>query len=464
MRSHAWIGHGTHPGASVFEQLKRELQKSRLFGRVQVFISGGKQKEKSLTATNTNPQTPVWFVTGTSSGFGCALAQAALDRGHSVVATSRDVKDVQYLVDRFPGRALALKLDVTDPAVARDAVREAVAHFGRIDFVFNNAGFGYVGAIEELSDQQLREQLEVDLYGVINVTRAALPQLRKQRAGHFIQMSSLNGVEALAGAGYYCASKFGIEGFSETLAAEVAHLGIKVTIVEPGPFRTRFLNDESVKWAKPIADYAESVGKSRETLRAMNGKQPGDPDRAALAIIQATEAVEPPLRLPLGKMALDHILAVLRGRLKELDAWADVAAAADFPTDEATQRADGSGEKLEQAHENLVQRAYQAFNSREIEGGVALMDPDVDWANVPQGGFIHGHEQVRDHWRQQFVQVDPYIEVADIRERPDGRVEARVRQIVRRRDGAEVTEERQIHVFTIENGRIKRMEVRAPRS
>jgi NAD(P)-dependent dehydrogenase (short-subunit alcohol dehydrogenase family) len=415
-------------------------------------------------STSTSPQTRVWFLTGASSGFGRALAQAVLERGQCAVATSRHVKDVQPLVDRFPERALALRLDVTDPAAARNAVQEAVARFGHIDVVFNNAGFGYVGAIEELSDKQFREQLEVDLYGVINVTRAALPQFRKQRAGHFVQMSSLNGVEGLVGAGYYCASKFGVEGFSETLAAEVAHLGIKVTIVEPGPFRTRFLDDESAKWAKPIADYDESVGKSRETLRAMNGKQPGDPARAALAIIRAVEAGEPPLRLPLGKMALDHILAVLRGRLKELDAWADVAAAADFPSDEAARKTDGSGAKLEQAHESLVRRAYHAFNSRETEAAVALMDPEIDWPNVPQGGFIHGRDRVRDHWREQFAQADPYIEVADISEKADGRVEARVRQIVHRRDGGAVSDDPQVHVFTIENDRIKRMEVRASRS
>jgi NAD(P)-dependent dehydrogenase (short-subunit alcohol dehydrogenase family) len=400
-----------------------------------------------MAQKNTRSDTAVWFVTGASSGFGRALAEALIQREQRVVATDRTSEDLQRLRDRSPERVLALRLDVTDAAAARDAVRQAVSHFGRIDVVVNNAGFGYVGAIEELTDDQLHEQLDVNLHGVINVTRAALPQLRKQRAGHFVQMSSLNGIESLVGAGYYCASKFAIEGFSETLAAEVAHLGIKVTIVEPGPFRTRFLDDASVKWAKPIADYDESVGKSRETLRAMNGKQPGDPARAALAIIQAVEADEPPLRLPLGKMAVDHIRAKLGAQLEELDAGAEIAAAADFP-----------------AHESLVRSAYDAFNSRETEAAVALMDPEVDWPNVPEGGFIHGQEQVREHWREQFAQADPHIEVADISERADGRVEARVRQIVHGRDGSEVSDDAQIHVFTIENDRIKRMEVRAPRS
>jgi NAD(P)-dependent dehydrogenase (short-subunit alcohol dehydrogenase family)/ketosteroid isomerase-like protein len=415
-----------------------------------------------MARTTASRETPVWFVTGASSGFGRAVVDAALDRGYRVVATSRHIEDLQPLGRRFPDHALLLQLDVTDAAAARSVVRQAVRRFGRIDVVFNNAGFGYVGAIEELTDDQLHEQLDVSLFGVINVTRAALPQLREQRAGHFVQMSSLNGVEALPGAGYYVASKFGVEGFSDTLAAEVAPLGIKVTIVEPGPFRTRFLSDESAKWAKPIADYAETVGKSRETLRAMNGKQPGDPARAAAAIIEAVEADEPPLRLPLGKMAVDNIRKILGSRLQELEGLTEVAAAADFPTDDAAAKPARGQPTRERAHEKLVRRAYEAFNNRAIDAGVALMDPEVDWPNVPEGGFVHGQEQVRQHWREQFGQVDPHIEVADTTEKPDGRVEARVRQIVRRRDGTELSDDRQVHLFTIANDRIKRMEVKAP--
>jgi NAD(P)-dependent dehydrogenase (short-subunit alcohol dehydrogenase family) len=401
-----------------------------------------------MTATNARPESWVWFITGASSGFGQELAKAVLDRGHRIVATSRRTAVLKSLEDRFPDRVLAVKLDVTDAAAARDVMRQAVSRFERIDVVVNNAGFGYVGAIEELTDRELRKQLDVDLFGVINVTRAALPQLRKQRAGHIVQMSSLNGVEGLAGGGYYAASKFGIEGFSESLAAEVAHLGIKVTIVEPGPFRTHFLSEKSVKWAKPIADYAESVGKSRETLLAMDGKQPGDPARAALAIVQAVESDKPPLRLPLGRMALDHIRTALGGRLEELEAWADVAATADFPAEDAA------------AHVDLVRRAYAAFNDRAIEAGVALMDPEVDWPKVPDGGFVHGREQVREHWREQFARAEPHIEISDIRERGDSSVEARVRQIVRGRDGSELSDEELLHVFTIAHDRIKRMDVR----
>jgi NAD(P)-dependent dehydrogenase (short-subunit alcohol dehydrogenase family) len=278
----------------------------------------------------------VWFITGASSGFGRAVCLAVLERGQRLVATARDPGDLKQLVDRAGDRALALRLDVTDAAAARSAMQAAVAHFGRVDVVFNNAGYGHIGAAEELGEDELRKQLDVNLFGNINVARAALPHMRRQRSGHLVQMSSLNGVEGLPGASYYCASKFGIEGFSETLAAEVAHLGIKVTIVEPGPFRTRFLDDESARWSPAIDDYRDSVGKARETLRAMNGKQPGDPDRAAQAIVRAVESDTPPLRLPLGKMALDHIRAALGGRLEELEAWADVGGGADFPGRAAT--------------------------------------------------------------------------------------------------------------------------------
>jgi hypothetical protein len=258
-------------------------------------------------------------------------------------------------------------------------------------------------------------------------------------------MSSLNGVEGLVGGGYYAASKFAVEGLSESLAQEVAHLGIKVTIVEPAPFRTRFLNDKSARWAKPIADYADSVGKAREMLRQMDGKQPGDPRRAADAILRAIDANPPPLRLPLGRMAIDHIRSGLAAKGKELDAWAELAASADFPQHE---------------HADLIRRAYAAFNGREIDAGVKLMDPEVDWPKVPEGGFVHGREQVRRHWGEQFRQANPQIEVEEVRECSDDCVEAHVRQIVRDLDGRKLADDRLVHVFTIDNDRISRMEIR----
>jgi NAD(P)-dependent dehydrogenase (short-subunit alcohol dehydrogenase family) len=277
----------------------------------------------------------VWFVTGASRGFGWAIGRAVLDRGHRLVAATRTPDAVQELVQTQPERALAIALDVTDAAACRAAFSDAVARFGQVDVVVNNAGYGHVGAVEELSDAELRAQLDVNLFGVINVTRAALPHLRRQRSGHFVQMSSLNGVEGLAGAGYYAASKFAIEGLSESLADEVASLGIRVTIVEPGPHRTRFASAPSAPRARPISDYAGSVGKTREILNELDGNQPGDPARAADAILRAVESDDPPLRLPLGQMALDNIRARLDAQLRELEAWAQLSAGSDFPSDDA---------------------------------------------------------------------------------------------------------------------------------
>jgi NAD(P)-dependent dehydrogenase (short-subunit alcohol dehydrogenase family) len=286
---------------------------------------------KGMAETNTDTRGRVWFVTGASSGFGRSISQAVLDHGDRLAATSRFIESIESFADADRNVLLPLRLDVTDPEAVRKAVDEAATHFGRLDVVVNNAGFGYVGAVEELGDEDLRQQLDVNLYGVINVTRAALPQMRKQRSGHLVQMSSLNGIEGLAGAAYYTASKFAIEGFSESLADEVAHLGIKVTIVEPGPHRTHFLGERSAKWAEPMEDYAASVGQTRELLSQLDGNQPGDPERAARAIIRAVEDAEPPLRLPLGRMALDHIREKLEKQLADLNTWAELSVASDFP-------------------------------------------------------------------------------------------------------------------------------------
>jgi NAD(P)-dependent dehydrogenase (short-subunit alcohol dehydrogenase family) len=275
----------------------------------------------------------VWFVTGSSSGFGRAIGGAVLDAGDRLVATARDVADLEPLAARDPDRVLALPLDVTDAAAARAVVAKARGHFGRLDVVVNNAGYGHVGAVEELTDARWRRQLEVNLLGVIHVTRAALPVMRQQGSGHFVQMSSLNGIEAMPGGAYYVASKFAVEGFSESLAAEVAHLGIRVTIVEPGPHRTRFANDRSVKWAEPMPEYGPSVGQVREAISELDGNQPGDPERAARAIVRAVDADEPPLRLPLGTMAVENIRAKLTDQLAELEKWAELSATSDFPSD-----------------------------------------------------------------------------------------------------------------------------------
>jgi NAD(P)-dependent dehydrogenase (short-subunit alcohol dehydrogenase family) len=271
-----------------------------------------------------DPTRRVWFVTGASRGFGRALSEAVVARGERLIATARSPELLDELAERHP-EALVLRLDVTDRARARQAIAEGIERFGRLDVVVNNAGYGHFGAVEELTDEELRNQFEVNLFGLINVTRAALPHLRAQRSGHIVQMSSLNGIEGMVGGGYYCASKFAIEGLSESLAAEVAHLGIKVTIVEPGPHRTEFASRQSAAMADPIDDYAQTVGAAREAFAQMDGTQPGDPARAAYAIIGAVDAENPPLRLPLGEMALTNVRRKLEGQLAELEAWRDLS-------------------------------------------------------------------------------------------------------------------------------------------
>lgn len=204
-----------------------------------------------MTAITSSIATPrVWFITGSSLGFGRALAEAVLARGERVVATARSAQRVADLQDRYPERALAVRLDVTDPSQAQAAFDAALATFGRIDVVVNNAGYGLFGALEELPDEQVRDLFETNVFGVLNVTRAALSHLRRQRSGHIVQISSLSGVAgAVAGEGAYAATKGAVEGLSEVLAREIAHLGIRVTIIEPGPFRTDFA---AAATAKPV--------------------------------------------------------------------------------------------------------------------------------------------------------------------------------------------------------------------
>jgi NAD(P)-dependent dehydrogenase (short-subunit alcohol dehydrogenase family) len=271
----------------------------------------------------------VWFITGTSSGFGRALADAALDRGARVVATARSTDRIADLEERFPDRAVTVPLDVTNADQARTTIDAAVRAFGRIDVVVNNAGYGLLGALEELTDDDLRRQFDTNVFGALNVTRAALPQLRRQRSGHIVQLSSLSGVVPNAGEGAYAGSKSALERLSESLAKEVAHLGIRVTIVEPGPFRTDFAG-RSLRKAAPIDDYAETVGATRDLIAQLDGAQPNDPTRGAEAIIQAIESPNPPLRLPLGEQAIQAIRAQLDERRTELDAWAEVGGATGF--------------------------------------------------------------------------------------------------------------------------------------
>jgi NAD(P)-dependent dehydrogenase (short-subunit alcohol dehydrogenase family) len=276
-----------------------------------------------------NTTARVWFITGTSSGLGHALARTALDRGDRVVATARSMDRIADLEREFPERAIAAPLDVTDHDQAREAIAAAVRAFGRIDVLVNNAGYGVLGAVEELTEDELRRQFETNLFGALNVTRAALPQLRRQRSGHIVTLSSLSATVANPGEGAYVGSKAALAGVSESLAKELAPLGIRVTIVQPGPFRTDFAGRSLVK-AQPLDDYADTVGAARELLRELDGNQPNDPARGAEAIITAIDAADPPLHLALGADAIEAIRAKLDERREELDAWASVGEATAF--------------------------------------------------------------------------------------------------------------------------------------
>jgi NAD(P)-dependent dehydrogenase (short-subunit alcohol dehydrogenase family) len=269
---------------------------------------------------------PVWLITGASSGLGHVLAEAVLERDGRVVATARDPEDVGDLTARYPERAVAVRLDVSDPEHARSAVQAGVAAFGRIDIVVNNAGYGVFGSLEDVSDADLRREFETNVFGAINVNRAALPVLRRQRAGHIVQISSLEGVAPIAaGESAYAATKFAVEGLSEALAKDVAHLGIRVMIVEPGPLRTDFAAG-AVARAPEDAEYGESVGKALEWFADLQGRQPNDPSLVAAAVIDAVESGDPPLRLALGTEAVEAIREKLERQRRDLDDWEAVSA------------------------------------------------------------------------------------------------------------------------------------------
>jgi NAD(P)-dependent dehydrogenase (short-subunit alcohol dehydrogenase family) len=262
----------------------------------------------------------VWLITGSSAGFGHSLARAALERGERVVATARRPDAVKDLAAAAPDRALALPLDVTRPEAAQDAIAATLDRFGRLDVLVNNAGYGSVGAVEEIDPTDLRTLMETMFFGAVTLTQAALPHMRRQGSGAIVQMSSMGGQVAPPGFGAYCAAKFALEAISESLAAEVAPFGIRVLIVEPGAFRTEF-GGARMHRSPEIAAYAQTVGPTRAYIDTMDGTQPGDPQKAAKAILTALEAPQPPLRLALGDDAVNAIAAALERRSADLAAW-----------------------------------------------------------------------------------------------------------------------------------------------
>jgi NADP-dependent 3-hydroxy acid dehydrogenase YdfG len=273
----------------------------------------------------------VWFITGASTGFGRLLAEEVLKVGGKVIATARRLDKVADLEAQYPQTAKALALDVTDAGQVDSAVTQAIAEFGQVDVLVNNAGYGVAGAIEEVSDAEFMPMFETNVFGLLRVTRAFLPHLRKQRSGHILNLSSIGGVVAGPGIGFYNATKFAVEGLSEALAAELAPLGIRVTIIEPGPFRTDFLGRSGVIAKTRIADYDTTAGNMRQYFAENDGKQRGDPLRAVQAMIQVVESPEPPLRLLLGQSALQRLRGKLSNWEKEIGAWESVTAGADFP-------------------------------------------------------------------------------------------------------------------------------------
>jgi NAD(P)-dependent dehydrogenase (short-subunit alcohol dehydrogenase family) len=268
-----------------------------------------------------------WLITGCSSGFGQRLAFAAAQRGDQVVATARDVKAIAGMAEPFAGRMITVPLDVTDAAAARATVAKAVKTFGGFDVLVNNAGYGLFGAIEEGTPEEYRPMFEVNVFGLIEVTRAALPVLRRV-GGTILNMSSSAGIAGGGGRGYYNAAKFAVEGISEALADELRPFGIRVLAVEPGPFRTQFLGRSVTMVANEMPEYAASSRKHyRETN---NGNQAGDPDKAIAVILQAVDDDDAPLHLPLGPAAHSIAEGKLASYRSDIDAWRDITIATDF--------------------------------------------------------------------------------------------------------------------------------------
>jgi NAD(P)-dependent dehydrogenase (short-subunit alcohol dehydrogenase family) len=270
----------------------------------------------------------VWLVTGAATGLGRAIAEAAVAAGDQVVATDIDLAKVQSWAGDGVHTA---ELDVTDRKSVEKAVAEAVEKFGRIDVLVNNAGYGLFGSLEELPEDQVRHQFDVNTFGSWNVTKAVLPQLRKQRGGHIVQMSSLDGVAPeAAGETAYAGSKFAVAGIAEVLAKELAHLGIKVTIVEPGALRTDF-GGAAVVQPVAISDYDDSVGLAVSYFESLVGKQPNDPAKVAAATLKAVDSANPPLHLVLGPESVEAVRAKLEKQLRELEEWAEVGNGTGYP-------------------------------------------------------------------------------------------------------------------------------------
>ncbi|HTX53934.1 MAG TPA: oxidoreductase [Candidatus Baltobacteraceae bacterium] len=279
----------------------------------------------------TEQPSPVWFITGCSTGFGRALAQAVLAKGGRTVVTARTPAQVADLAAGHEGEALVLALDVTQPAQITAAVHAALARFGAIDVLVNNAGYGYMAAVEEGEDAAIRTMFDANVFGLAACTRAALPHMRARRRGTIVNLSSMGGFIGQPGSGYYAATKHAVEGLSDALAKEVGPLGIQVCCVEPGPFRTDFAGRSLQPTLSRCPDYEATVNTRLRNLAAQSGTQPGDPARAAEAIIAAVESGRPPRHLVLGAIAYENVRKKLTDTVQEIEAWKHTALGADYP-------------------------------------------------------------------------------------------------------------------------------------
>ena len=277
---------------------------------------------------------PVWLITGCSTGFGRELARVVLEAGHRAAVTARNAERVADLVEGHPDSGLTLALDVTDRQAVRHAVQETEARFGRVDVLVNNAGYGYLAAVEEGEDSQVRAMFETNFFGLVAMTQAVLPGMRERGRGHIVNISSVGGLVGNPGSGFYAATKFAVEGLADSLSKEVTPLGIKVTLVEPGPFRTDWAGRSLRQTEHSIEAYAETAGARRAQTSGYSGKQPGDPVRAAKAIMQVVAAEQPPLHLVLGKPGLEMVRKKLDALHQDLAAWEEVTLSADYPEDE----------------------------------------------------------------------------------------------------------------------------------
>lgn len=287
----------------------------------------------------------IWFITGSTRGLGRSLTEAVLAKGDKVAATARRPEQLNDLVEKYPGQVFPVKMDVTDEQQVNEGVAAAISHYGQLDVVVNNAGVGITGAAEAFTKEQIISQIDTNLYGPIYITRAVLPQLRKQRRGHILQISSLGGRIGAPGLSIYQAAKFGLVGFSEAVSKEIAPLGIKLTIVEPGGFRTDWAGD-SMSFATPMEDYDQTVGARERLFKDPNFKFVGDPAKAAKVMVDLVDNPEPPLHLILGSEAVGLLKKAEAARQVEFEKWLPVSISTDHDESMATNFLDSDLSKL----------------------------------------------------------------------------------------------------------------------